>query len=156
MVELARESWDAFWPEALPLMTLHHQELEAGLASRKASFEIDVERAKALDSAGVLVILAAREAGKLVGYCLWYLGYDLECKGLLTATQGPWFVGPEARSSTLGLRLFKESLPLLKALGVLNCFPHHWTKGAGARLESFFLRSGAEPLETVYSLWIGE
>lgn len=152
---LAAERWAEFWPEAQPLMLAHHLEL-ADEGTRRGAFNIDYVKASQLDLMNILVIVSARDAGELVGYCLWYIGSDLECAGTMTGSQGPWYVKPSHRKGTLGLNLFKASVAILKSQGIVQLFPHHWERGGGARLGSFFKRLGAVPLETVYSLWIGD
>lgn len=156
-VQLARERWSSFWPEARRLFELHHAEV-----SRPGRMNLDVLQASQIDLLDLSVIMAAREVpvhfdhgpGRLLGYCIWMLGTDLEFAGVRTATQGPWYVEPEARkaSPSLGIRLLKDSLPLLRKLGVQTAFPHYWERGGGARLASLFRRLGAEPLETVWQL----
>lgn len=149
---IARESWTDFWPEAEPLLASHRTEVEA---SSPAPFVVDTGLAAQLDAVGALVLVTARQYDKLLGYCIWTIGPNLESAGLLVASQGPWYVMPEHRASPLGLRLFHESIAILRLAGVHQALPHHWTGGAGQRLEKLFLRMGAKPLETVYSLWLG-
>lgn len=151
-MQISEETWASFASEALPLMAKHHKEL--AVASRKGKFEIDEEQALALEAAGALVILTARESGILIGYLIWFLSFDLECKGQLDATQGPWFVKQEWRNSRAGVKLFNESLERLRAKGVKNVFAHHWSKSPA--LGPLFARKGGEPLEVVYSIWIGD
>lgn len=152
-VQLARERWSSFWPEARRLFELHHAEV-----SRPGRMNLDVLQASQIDLLDLSVIVTARDFSlkdpPLLGYCIWMLGTDLEFAGVRTATQGPWYVEPEVRktSPSLGIRLLRESLPLLRKLGVQTAFPHYWEKGGGARLGSVFRRLGAEPLETVWQL----
>jgi predicted N-acetyltransferase YhbS len=151
-MQIAEESWAEFAREALPLMAQHNAEL--GEASPNQAFEVDQEQAQALAAAGALVILTARESGILIGYIIWFLSFNLGFKGQLNATQGPWFVKPEWRNSSAGLRLFNASLDSLRERGVQNVFAHHWAKSPD--LGPFFARKGGKLMEVVYSIWIGK
>ena len=102
-----------------------------------------------------MVCTGAWAGSLLVGYCIWFLTYDLESKGLLEANQGPWFVTAKWRQSSAWLRLFDLSLDLLRAREVKLAFPHHWEFGGGERLGRWFAKRGATKLESVYGLWIG-
>lgn len=153
--ELTIERWATFWPEAEPLLRDHRAEVDP--ESVRSGFSVNVPIAEALDAADALLILSAREGPlrTLVGYCLWTLGPSLDSATLL-ATQGPWFVRPDRRASPLGLRLFARSLVVLREMGITRALPHHWATPAGARLGAYFTRLGAVPLETTYSLWLGD
>ncbi len=154
-IKIAVEDWDDFWPQAEPLMKEHHEEL--ALFAKRPPFELDVERSALLANAGALLILGARdESDSLVGYCLWFLSFDLSAKDLLVASQGPWFVRESQRKGSLGIRLFEQSLIELRKREVKNVLAHHWLGGAGERLATYFARKGGEQLETIYSLWIGD
>lgn len=149
--QLAREPWARIWPECEPLMRLHQQELDPEAAAR-TTWAPRPDIYEALDSMGLFIGVTAREAGALVGYCLWTLGPGLESPGLM-ATQGPWFVAPAWRKGPLGLRLFAEALREVKAAGALRAFPHHWANSPPA-LARYFRSFGAKPIESVYSLWL--
>lgn len=151
--QLAREAWASLWPECEPLMRAHRKELDPEGEAR-VGWEPRTDVYEALDAAGALVAIGARAEGMLVGYCIWTLGPGLDGPGL-TATQGPWFVEPAFRQGPLGLRLFAESLRALRAAGVTRAFPHHWANSPPA-LARYFRSLGATPLETVYSLWLGD
>jgi hypothetical protein len=96
----------------------------------------------------------ARKAGKLVGYFTWTVARDPESEGLLTGTQGAWFVEPGV-PARVSKRLWDRSVSDLKAIGVQCLYPHHRLQGRGAHLGRFFERQRAKPIKTEYSLWIG-
>lgn len=145
------EPWTSFWPESQLLLAAHHEELEP---DARAPFVVDSAAASAMDAAGVLSITTARSAaGALVGYCIWYLGAALDSP-TICATQGPWFVLPDWRRSGAGLKVFEESLQVLRARGIARAFPHHWMAGGGPALGRYFARLGAKPVEVSYDLWL--
>lgn len=133
------EPWDSIWPDAKDLAEAHHNAVGAPWPHT-----LDERTFEAMYGAGVLKILAARSAGVLRGYCLWYLAPNLESAGMLVAQQGPWF----ALDPGLGLRLLRESYRLMPEWGVEYALPHHWANEP--RLGLLFRRFGDVPLETVY------
>lgn len=151
MLALSHETWNTFWPEALPLLQAHR--LETAPDDRRP-FEVQISTARTLCEAQVLHIWTARSNGVLVGYIGWYVAPGLDSP-VLTATQGPWYVQPAWRGLT-GFKLFERSLAGLKALDVKVCFPHHWLSGNGPDLAKYFSRKGAKPLEVSYELWLEE
>ena len=103
------------------------------------------------NASGVVRIFAALRGARLLGYCFWFLAESLEQQGLLVAQQGPWYCRPEA--SALGRRVFRESLQMLRDLGVRQAYPHYRC-GGGETLGPWFERLGAKPLEVAYKLEI--
>ena len=152
-VQLAREGWEAIWPEVNELATLHAGEVERGVEPRRR-FKIDAARMQQASDAGVLRIYTARRGSKLVGYLTWQVMLDVESEGLLIAQQGAWYVAPG--NPKVALELFEYSLASLKLAGVQCCFPHHRTQGRGAGLGKFFARWGAKRIQETYLLWIGD
>lgn len=153
-VILAREPWTAFWPEAEALMRVHRAEVDPEGVAR-APFSINTELGQMLSDAGAMPIWTARAQGSIVAYLVWNLGPSLDSQSLL-ATQGPWFVAPDWRASSIGIRLYKRALSDLREMGVERALLHHWTLGGGERLGKFFERLGGTPLEVTYSLWLNE
>lgn len=147
------ETWAQLWPDAKPLAELHYDEVDGGVEPRRI-MSVDTEQLAMACQLGSLKIWSARRNGQLLGYILWTVCFDPECKGLLIAVMGPWFVLPGGPHG-LGARIFDESLQGLRALGVLCCFPHHRNQGRGAHLSRFFAARGAKPIKTEYSLWLG-
>ena len=144
----AVEPLDRFWPEADGLMAAHTREVDA---CDPADYRFDVAQAKAIENAGMLVICTARDGGRIIGYCIWFLSTSLVCAGRKIATQTGWYVTPDSREGGLGLRLFQFAINELRLRGVVEAFPHFWAKSS-PRLHQFFDRLGAEPVESVYRM----
>ncbi len=142
------ETWASFWPEAEPLVWLHREETAP---NDPRPFEPQPELCQKYFEAGVLGIVGARVAGSLVGYSMWYLSPQIDAKGL-AATQGPWYIIPQHRQSSAGFRLFEEGLRMARAAGARVAFVHHWLVGDGPKLEAYFLRKGAIPIEHTFLL----
>ena len=151
-VELKRESWASFWPEA-KLLARQEWEEYRGVLQLTQEFCLDTTRMGLLYEQGLLHIYTARVNGAIAGYLLWVLDWDLEVSKS-TLRQGPWYVGRRFRASVSGLRLFENSLrelrekyPDISSLD-LHCPPF----GRGKRLELLFKRLGAKPVATHFRL----
>ncbi len=144
------------WPECEPLMLSHRQEVDPE-GSARLSWEPRPDYYEALDSMGLFVGITARtySDNRLIGYCIWTLGPSMDSPGL-TASQGPWFVEPAFRRGPLGLRLFIRALEAVRESGAIRAFPHHWASDNAGALARYFRKIGAKPIETTYSLWLGE
>lgn len=147
-MQIGQETWEEFWPEAAPLFAAHQVELT------DEPLEVDWKLAEHLCSVGAMVVVAARESGILVGYCLFYLSPALERRGTLVATQGPWYVSPKWRRGPTGIRLLREALRVVEGLGALRAFTHFWSR-SDPRLADLFTRLGGHLTETVYMIPLG-
>ena len=154
-VAIGQEPWDAVWPEIDALFAEHFNEVEGELAENRP-YKLDEPAMRAMDAAGVLRTVTARVDGILAGYCMWQVTKDVESEGMLIAQHGPWFVRKGYAQLMLGPKLFDASIAELRAIGVLNAFPHHRLQGRGAKLGAFFRRRGAVETQRTYSLWLGE
>ena len=146
------ESWDDFWPEADALAREHWREVDEGVEPRRR-YAPDAARMRAMNALGIMHIITARKAGRLVAYATWNVSPDVESMGLIIATQGAWYASPGV--PTAGYRVFEFSIAWLRSLGVQMIYPHHRTQGRGSNLGPFFRRWGAKHTQNTYSLWIG-
>lgn len=153
-IELRRENWAKFVDDAAPLLAAHRAELDL---HAPIPYALNSAMFSAIDRVGALVIIAAREDGALIGYCIWTLGEALDCVATV-ATQGPWYVRPDRRQDRIGLRLLEESIATLRALHVDRVIPHYWPQPGvdSSRIEALFAKLGATPLEISFSLWLKE
>lgn len=93
-------------PEVGELLKDHWKEV----ARNKSLMVLDPdwEKYQALDDSGVLLTLAARRQGRLVGYSVTIIGQHLHYRGLTVATNDVIYLSPGARSMT-GFRLVSET-----------------------------------------------
>lgn len=147
------ESWDTFWPDADALARRHWDEVDGGVEPRRV-YAPDAAKMRALQTLGIMQIVTARQAGRLVAYATWNITPDIESMRLLIAQQGAWYAAPDAPRGA-GYRVFEYSVAWLRSLGVHMIYPHHRTQGRGADLGPFFRRWGAKHIQNTYSLWIG-
>lgn len=104
MIRFSIERWAEFYPDVQAIFPQHWREL--ALDQNEIPIDIDAEKYAGLDAAGVLLIVAARNEGKLVGYHLSFLMPHPHYK-----SSGPmgmtdmYYVLPEFRNGA-GFRLF--------------------------------------------------
>lgn len=154
-MKIQLEKWDNFYPDCLPLFAEHKAEI--GESADRMPVDPAIDKCAALDKAGMLQIITARDnSGTMSGYCIFVIDYSLESKDVLIGEQKLWFVTKSARHGGLGIKLFMESIKLMKERGVKNIYPHRWMTVESKDLEKFFVGLGAYELERIYSLWIGE
>lgn len=153
-VTIGLEPWSLeFWTEMEPLANRHFEEVDGGVEPNRP-FKVDQRLMFALQDAGVLMVVTARQLKRLIGYFTWNITFDVESEGLLIAQQGAWFVEPQHPRAAFDM--FHFSVAELKKRGVKCAFPHHRTQGRGADIGKFFMRQGAKDIQRNYSLWIGD
>ena len=114
--EFAVEHLEEVAEEVLPLLEKHWEELAIHRSDIKLA--PDWERYQLLDEGGVLHIITARVEGVLVGYCVDLLGTHLHYKNNVFAINDIFFIDPEYRTGTLGVRMLKFAKKELKRQGV--------------------------------------
>ena len=116
MIEIQVEKWATFFPDAKAIFPLHWKEL--ALYQDAIPLDIDEGKYEQLDKLDVLLILTAREDGRMVGYYLWFLMAHGHYKssGAMGLTD-MYFVLPEYRRG-VGVRLFKQSETELRSRGI--------------------------------------
>ena len=78
----------------------------------------------ALQQTGALSFFTARVGGKLVGYAVFFLNFNLHYGSSFQAQQDIVFIEPDFRRGTLGTRLIKYAEEQLKASGVQVVLHH--------------------------------
>ena len=118
MITIQCEKWLDFEKEARFLFPLHWKEL--ALFQSEIPMSLDMQKYAALEQAGILLILTARDGARLVGYYMWFLMPHPHYgdSGPMGMTD-MYFVLPEYRRG-VGAKLFIESEKALKARGVVK------------------------------------
>ena len=151
---VAVEPWTRdLWAEMRPLAEAHFEEVDGGVEPNRP-FRLALPIMDALAAAGVLFVVTAREAGRLIGYFTWNLTTDVESEGLIIGQQGAWFVEQGHPRAAAGM--FDASVAELRRRGARCIYPHHRVQGRGSGIGRFFARRGAKLIQHTYSLWIGE
>lgn len=152
MISIARESFDAAYASAEPLLHEHWREI--ALYQDQIPLEVDVERYRAADAAGNLVCLSARDAGAMVGYAAWLLVQHPHYRSCRFAMNDVIYVRRQHRTgSTVGLRLIRESERVL----VEDCGVNRiqWHLKSSNDWSAILLRMGYACEETVFGKYVG-
>jgi GNAT superfamily N-acetyltransferase len=151
MITCHVESFEERLAELQVLLPLHYRELAMNQdkvpLSPIYSHYIDRERA------GGLLFVTLRDAGNLVGYFIGFIAPGLHYSTCLTCTMDIFYVHPDKRTGSAGVRMFRFVEAELKRRGVQRWFMGSKIKADASAL---FKRIGAAPVETYYSKWIGE
>jgi GNAT superfamily N-acetyltransferase len=151
MITCHVESFEERLAELQVLLPLHYRELalnqdKVPLSPRYGDY-IDRERA------GGLLFVTLRDAGQLVGYFIGFIAPGLHYSTCLTCTMDIFYVHPDKRTGSAGVRMFRFVETELRRRGV-----QRWFMGSKIQADAsaLFKRIGAAPVETYYSKWIGE
>jgi GNAT superfamily N-acetyltransferase len=151
MITCHVESFEERLLELQALLPLHYRELalnqdKVPLSPRYGDY-IDRERA------GGLLFVTLRDAGHLVGYFIGFIAPGLHYSTCLTCTMDIFYVHPDKRTGSAGVRMFRFVETELRRRGV-----QRWFMGSKIQADAsaLFKRIGAAPVETYYSKWIGE
>lgn len=141
------ESWADYWPEAEKLWPVHHAEV--ALDQEMIPLDVDKERYEALDAAGHLHIVTARDdEGRLQGYHLSVVSNHLHYRTTLHAVLDVFWLHPAHRRGLAGYRLFRVVRDTLRARGVVK-----HVQGCKRHLDvsPLFARLGYTEIERVWS-----
>lgn len=105
------------------------------------------------DALGEVVFVSLREAGAIIGYFVGFISPALHYKDCLTCLGDIFYIEPGRRGLGGGMKLFAEVKAELKRRGVQRWRAGHKIKHDASPL---FRRMGFEPVETIYSMWIGD
>lgn len=110
-------------PELEHLLKLHWEEV--ALNRDTIPLEPDWDMYYHLDGAGMLHILTARSAGKLIGYYIDIIKGHLHYKSSKTAFCDVYYLMPKHRTGRTALRLFMEHERALNRIGVNKIYTMH-------------------------------
>ncbi len=151
MVTAQLESFEWILPELKELIPGHWEEL--ALNKDKVPLDPIYELYIGRERLGELLFMTLREGGKLIGYFLGFIAPGAHYRTCLTCTMDIFYVHPDYRGRTAELRLFRAVKQEIKARGVQRWFVGHKIHKDIGR---FFIALGFEPVETHYSMWVGD
>lgn len=150
MITYQVERWGACVAELRELWLAHWAEV----AMNKDTIPLDPweEAYEQLDALDQLQVLTVRDAGALVGYHISIVRMHLHYRGTLHAYTDVYYLKPEARQGSVGVRLFREVERHLRERGVQKMF-------TGTKLSldmgRIFERLGWVETERLYTKYIG-
>ncbi len=151
MISFSVENWNDVKDEASLLWPLHWDEV--GQNKIKMQLDPDIEKLNRLNDRGMLHIVIVRENGKLVGYHASIIDTLMHYKKVLAAKGDLYWLHPDHRKGTIGIRLLKEVERTLKLRGVQVIYDITKLYLDNGKI---FERLGYRPIERNYSKWIGE
>lgn len=137
------ERWGQFWLEARELFAKHHEEAGYG----EYLVDVNFEDYAALERAGQLLVITARDGGKLVGY-VTVLVRKHPHYALLCGFQDAFFLEPSARKGATGTKLLQAALYYLEARGAKRVF---FNSRTSKNLTKLFSHLGFVHSEEVWS-----
>lgn len=137
--------------EAAPLLRRHWEEI--ALDREMVLLDPNWDAYARIEAAGLMHITTARdEAGALVGYSAYFVMPNLHYRSLMVAETDIFWLAPEHRRGTAGLRLIRAAEAELKALGVnkiVSKVKIHFDTGP------LFERLGYRAIERIYAKTLG-
>ena len=151
MLSAQPEPFAPFLEEVKPMLPLHYEELALHKSAVPLSpqYHVYLER----DAAGQVLCVTLRESGKLVGYFVGFVNPGLHYSTCLTLTPDIFFVHPDHRVGTGGLKLFRAVEREAKRRGVQRMFVGSKLHRDSSRL---FEALKYEAVEVIYSKWLGD
>ena len=106
------------------------------------------------DDKGDLIIIIARDEGKVVGYFVGFLNLSLHYGDTLMCVMDILYVTPKYRNDSTGYRLFSLGEKAAKDKGAQ--FMVCGTKVGEQDISAIFKHKGFEHFEAHYTKWIGD
>lgn len=146
MINFKVEKLSGVIDECQPLINKHWEEI----ALNKDSIPLDPDWGlyEQIEAAGNLFIVTARSVELLVGYSVYFISNNLHYKNLRVAESDIFWLDPNWRRGSTGIKLLKASEGFLKSDGVdmiMSKVKLHNDVGV------VFERLGYTPIERVYS-----
>lgn len=150
MITYTLEPWATYYRDCQALWPEHWDEI--AVQKDRMPMRPDVATYEALDRAGRLQIIAARDEGRMVGYIVSVIRPHMHYADVLAGYEDAYFLTKSHRKGMTGVKLIKEAIRHMQAVGVQKAF--FMTKTA-LNMGPIFERLGFENTDLVYSKWIG-
>lgn len=149
-MKLQQESIADLWPEVMPLLREHFDEISA---NKDIPLNPKVDLYNQMEEAGAFVVFTAREDdGALLGYAAYFVSYNMHYQDSFQAVQDVLFLTKPARKGMAGIRLIKYADEQLADLGCELVYHHVKVfHDFGLILE----RIGYNQVEKIYSKRLG-
>lgn len=143
MLSFQREPWARFWAEAQGLWLEHYEEVGA----QDEELELDYDFYSALEAAGQLLVVTAREDGKLQGYVMMLVRKHPHYRKIC-GFEDAYFLRKSSRKGSAGMGLIQSAMIFAQALGAQKVF---WHSKCSKDLSTIFTRLGFAHVDEVWS-----
>jgi GNAT superfamily N-acetyltransferase len=143
VITLQQERFAAIIEEMLPLIGDHWAEVTGSGPPLDPAWDIFRD----LDAKGLMRALTVRSDGELVGYITFILCPALHYQTIKLAHDDAFYLRPEHRKGTLGIRMFVEAEKMLAADGVNRIMYHEKHKRPMGRILEYL---DYTPKETIW------
>lgn len=150
MITFAVEPFSSCFAEAMPLLHKHYGEISTH-KNHDVALEPQLGIYRARETDGSLMVVVARERGKIVAYFACFIAPGLHYASCLTCTPDIFYVREDKRGGLVGVRLFRFVEKELKRRGVKR-----WAVGSKVAHDAsaLFRFLDFEPVETTYEKWL--
>lgn len=122
MIKFGVERYSQVNEDIKELIKLHYDEIAVN--KEDIPLDPDWDRYKLLDDKGLIMIITARDEGKLVGYSIFFISNHLHYKSTVYANNDLLYLHPDYRKGLTGIKLIKTSEIYLKQRGVAKIMWH--------------------------------
>lgn len=149
MITFQQETFDDVYEPLQALFPLHWEEL--ALDKDIIPLDPDYDVYRQAEKAGQLLVITCRKEGEIIGYFVGFVRTDLHYKTCLTCRMDIFFIHPDHRKSSLGIKLFTELKNVCQQRGVRRI-----VLGSKCHKDAsiLFERLGYTEIERFYSLRI--
>lgn len=150
MITCHVESFEERLDELKVLLPDHYREL--ALNQDEVPLDPQYETYIENEHKGGLLFVALRDAGEMVGYYIGFIAPGLHYKTCLTCITDIFYVRPDKRNGTAGIKMFRFVEKELKRRGV-----NRWFTGSKVAHDAsaLFDYLKFERVEIFYSKWLG-
>lgn len=151
MLTFQAEPWAIYHRDCQDLWAAHYDEL--ALRKERMQMKPDVPAYEAMEAAGMLHILVARDAGEMVGYVITVVRKHLHYADVFCGFEDAYFLRQSHRRGMAGVRLLREWEKAMKARGVqlLFAMTKPWLD-----MSPLFERLGFTKSDYTFAKWIGD
>lgn len=122
MIKFGVERYHQVSEDIKELIKLHYEEIAVN--KDVIPLDPDWDKYKSLCDNGLLMIITARDEGKLIGYSIFFITNHLHYKSTVYANNDLLYLHPDYRRGSLGIKFIKTSEIYLKQKGVAKIMWH--------------------------------
>lgn len=137
--------------ELIPLNKSHWEEI--AINQDKIELSVDYDKYIALDKAGILSVVTARDGDNLIGYCIDLVSNHLHYSNTVFAINDVVYILPIYRKASVGMRMIKFTEKVLIDIGAKVWYVH---SKEHTPISSLLKRLGFNKIEENYGKYLGD